>query len=296
MYSKFKITYIASTALIFTSQLAHAQEREFATYAVDASASFVSDVRTRGISDSLFKPGIRLEMEIAHQSGLVGIAELVNVSKKQFPDGNGLDIVLGAGYRFGDPEAWHFGVGVATEIFPGAKISTPHAIQPAPPPDNVYPYDVRETKFDSNFLVLEVSYGALEGRILNVVSSTYRGADTGTVCGAILQHDPLSAVECYNRGDKDSRGTLLYDLDYTIDLTPATSLRLHAGYQDVANFPEADFADYGIGLTRKQWGFEWSIDFLTTRTKARELYLVYDDGEWRETDDNKLMLSVKRDF
>ncbi|MGD8909445.1 MAG: hypothetical protein PVI92_08850 [Chromatiales bacterium] len=298
MYFKSKLTYIASATLISTSQLAHAQEREFVTYEIDASASLVSDVRTRGISDSLLEPGLRLEMEIAHQSGLVGIAELVNASKTQFPDGKGLGMTLGAGYRFGDPDAWHFGVGVAAEIFPGAKISTAHNFLDAA----VFDTNKEETKFDSNFLVLEVSYGALEGRILNVVSSTYRGVDTGTVCGAILYYkansglDPMSVAECYDRGDKDSRGTLLYDLDYTINLTPATILRLHAGYQDVANFPEADFADYGIGLTRKQWGFEWAIDYLTTRTKARELYLVYDDGEWHETDNNKLVLSIKRDF
>jgi hypothetical protein len=299
MHFKPKLTYIATTTVICAAQLALAQEREFATYEIDASATLVSDVRTRGISDSLRKPGLRLSMEVAHESGMVGIAELVNVSKKQFLDGNGLGLTLGAGYRLGNPDAWHFGVGVAAEIFPGAKFTAPHGIEMAViPPYGVVPVpvDERETKFDSNFLVLEVSYGALEGRILNVISSTYRGADTGGVCGAILLHDVVSGLECYDRGDKDSRGTLLYDLDYTIDLAPATRLRLHAGYQDVANFPEADFADYGIGLTRKQWGFEWEIDYLTTHTKARELYLIDDGGKWREVDDNRLVFSVKRDF
>jgi hypothetical protein len=299
-----KLSFIASVTLLSTAQLVHAQEREFATYEVDVSATLVNDVRTRGISDSLLKPALRLSTEIAHESGMVGMAELVKVSKTQFPDGKGLGLTLGAGYRFGDPDAWHFGVGVASEIFPGANFTAPHGIVMTDTPIGVLPVPVDESKtnFNSNFLVLEVSYGALEGRILNVVSSTYRGADTGGVCGAMLNYnysmglDVTSALECYDRGDKDSRGTLLYDLDYTIDLAAATKLRLHAGYQDVANFPEADFADYGIGLTRKQWGFEWAIDYLTTRTKARELYLVYDNGEWRETDNNKLLVSVKRDF
>jgi hypothetical protein len=304
MQSKSKLSIIASLTLISTAQLVDAQEREFATYEVDVSATWVNDVRTRGISDSLLKPGLRLYTEIAHESGLVGMGELVKVSNEQFPHGKGLGLTLGAGYRFGDPDAWHFGVGVASEIFPGANFTAPHGIVMTATPIGVLPVPVDESKtsLNSNFLVLEVSYGALEGRILNVVSSTYRGADTGGVCGAMLNYnyssglDVTSALECYERGDKDSRGSLLYDLDYAIDLTPATRLRLHAGYQDVANFPEADFADYGIGLTRKQWGFEWAIDYMTTSTEARELYLVYDDGEWRETDNDKLVLSVKRDF
>ncbi len=295
MYCKSQLALGAISTLICTAQLAHAESREVATYEIDASASLVSDVRTRGISDSLLKPGIRLHMEIAHESGLVALAEVVNVSKKQFLEGNGLGLTLGAGYRFGDPDAWHFGVGLATEMFPGARFKAPNSLEVAL---GVDPADYPETSYDSNFLLLEISYGALEGRILNVISDTYRGANTGGVCGSMLQYnpDPMPAVECYSRGDKDSRGTLLYDLDYTFDLTPATKLKLHAGYQDVANFSEADFTDYGIGLTHKRWGFEWGVDYVTTSTKARELYLAEDGGELRETNNDKFVFSVTRDF
>jgi hypothetical protein len=305
MISKSKLTGFAIATLISMTQLVHAQDREFVTYEIDANASLISDVRARGISNSLLKPGLRLDIEIAHESGLVGIAELVNVSKKQFLDGKGIGLTLATGYRFGDPEAWHFGVGVATEIFPGANFTAPHGIEyefVSPEVVVPVPVDERKTNYNSSFLVLELSFGALEGRILNVTSSTYRGADTGGVCGTILNYNYntgrniTSALDCYNRGDEDSRGTQLYDLDYTIDLAPLTKLRLHAGYQDVANFPEADIADYGIGLTHKLWGFEWAIDYLTTHTKARELYLVDDNGEWRETDDNRLVLKVNRNF
>ncbi len=297
MYCKSQLALGAISTLICIAQLAHAESREVATYEIDASASLVSDVRTRGISDSLLKPGVRLHMEIAHESGLVALAEVVNVSKKQFLEGNGLGLTLGAGYRFGDPDAWHFGVGLATEMFPGARFDAPHSFDMS----IFSPVDVRETNFDSNFILLEISYGALEGRILNVISDTYRGADTGGVCGSMLKYrqsdsDLNRALECYARGDKDSRGTLLYDLDYTFDLTPATKLKLHAGYQDVANFSEADFTDYGVGLTHKRWGFEWGVDYVTTSTKARELYLAEDGDERRDTNNDKLVFSVTRDF
>lgn len=299
---KYQLALVAISTLICTVQQAHAEDREFVSYEIDASASLVSDVRTRGISDSLLKPGLKLSMEIAHETGLVAIAEAVTVSKKQFLDGNGLGLTLGAGYRFGDPDAWHFGVGVATEMFPGAEFKAPNSLDMALGGDEA---DFPETSYDSNFLLLEISYGALEGRILNVISDTYRGANTGGVCGSMLKYNtpPYSnqfeitqAQECYARGDNDSRGTLLYDLDYTIDLAPATKLKLHAGYQDVANFSEANFADYGIGLTHKQWGFEWGVDYVTTRTRARELYLAEDGDELRETDNDKLVLTVTRDF
>ncbi len=48
---------------------------EMASYAIDVTAKAVSDVRTRGISDSLNGPGARVTVQVAHESGLVALAE-----------------------------------------------------------------------------------------------------------------------------------------------------------------------------------------------------------------------------
>jgi hypothetical protein len=294
--------------LVGTALCAQAADHEVASYQLDTKVTVFSDVRTRGTSDSLLQPGVKLGLEFAHESGLVAVADINTVSTKQFTNGNGTDLTLGAGYRFGNPEGWHFGVGLAAEIFPGAKVITGHQIDPtllltgATDPT----FDMKETNFNSQFGVLEISYGALEARVLSVISNTYRGADTGTVCGSLLQFSPDQVTDlfnpnsklsqCYARGDNNSRGTLLYDLDYKITVAPATTLLLHVGYQNVANFSEANFTDYQIGLKRKQWGFEWSADYYTTRTKARELYLALDGSNMRATDNSKLVLSVSRKF
>jgi hypothetical protein len=266
----------------------------FASFAIDTDVKLSSDQRTRGISDSLNRPGLKLSMQAAHESGLVGLLEISTVSKKQFLDGNGLAVTLAGGYRFGDPEGWHFGAGVATEIFPGAKFDAPHGFDL----QTGTPTDLQRTRYDSVFAVAEIGHGALEGRLLNVVSKTYRGADTGGVCGTLLalNPDPTRGLACYARGDHDSRGTWLADLDYKFDLGAATTLNLHAGYQKVAHFKEADFSDLRMGLTHKHWGFEWSADWVSTRTRADELYLAVDGSKLRATDDDALVVSVSRRF
>ncbi|KEA64095.1 hypothetical protein ADIMK_1830 [Marinobacterium lacunae] len=273
---------------------AQAVEREADSYNIDTDITIKTDQRTRGISDSLMEPSLTLHTEIAHESGLIGLLEVARVSKKQFPDGSGAAITLGLGYRWGDPEAWHFGVGAAAELFPGAKFDAPHTFDLS----TFTPGDFKTTDFNSNFLLFEANYGALEGRMLYVVSKTYRGADTGGVCGQmlLLASNPTDALECYGRGDHDSRGSMLFDLDYTVDLMPATSLRLHVGHQKVKNFKEADFTDYQIGLTRKQWGLNWNVDWYATDTNARELYQVQDGNKLRATDGNKVVFSVTRRF
>lgn len=283
----------ASFASVLAVQ-AQAADGGVSGLAVDTEIKLTTDQRTRGISDSLRGPGLKLSVQAAHESGLVGLAEFSTVSTKQFPEGSGVGVTLAGGYRFGNPDGWHFGAGLATEFFPGASFEAPHAFDP----ETGAPGDVRRGNYNSSFAVLEVGYGALEMRALNVISKTYRGANTGSVCGTMLNlmADPTQALECYARGDQGSRGTWLLDVDYKFNLNPATVLTLHAGRQKVANFAEADFTDYRIGLTHKRWGFDWNADWVTTRTRVRELYLVQDGSSLRATDNSRLVLSVARKF
>ena len=267
---------------------------EMASYAIDVTAKAVSDVRTRGVSDSLNRPGARVTIQVAHESGLVALAEFTTVNKKQFLEGDGLGVLLAGGYRFGDPEAWHYGVGLAAEMFPGAQFKAPNKFDFG----TFTPTDERTTNYNSQFAVLEIGYGALEGRVARVLSKTYRGANTGGVCGAQLQFrdDPTKGLECYAKGDRNSRGSMLYDLDYKYALGMNTTLKLHAGYQQIVNFSEANAADYGVGLIHHLWGFDWGLDWVTAKTRARELYMAEDNGHVRATDENRWVASISRTF
>lgn len=283
----------ALLCLATLSAMAQADD-DLASYALTVTPRLLSDVRNRSISDSLNQPGAKVTVEFAHESGLIGLAEFGTVSKKQFIDGDGANVLLAGGYRFGDPDAWHFGVGLAGEFFPGAHFKAPSRIDP----DTGAPDGYRSTNYNSQFAVLEIGYGALQGRILNVLSKNYRGANTPGVCGAQLQFnpDPTKGLECYAKGDHDSRGSMLYDLDYRYELTPRTSLKLHAGYQQIRNFSEANFSDYGVGLVHQRWGFDFGLDYVSPHTRARELYIAEDGDHQRATDEARWVLSVARPF
>lgn len=279
---------------LFCNGASAGEEDETASYAVDTTVRVSTDQRTRGISDSLNNPGAKLSVEVAHKSGLIGLFEVSSVSKKEFIDSDGVDLTIASGYRFGDPDRWPFGIGLAGEIFPGGGFVAPHAIDV----NTGMPEDFTRTSYNSMFAVLEVGYGPLEGRVLNVLSRTYRGADTGGVCGQMLatMPDPTRALQCYARGDQNSRGSWLFDLDYKYNLAPTTALNLHGGYQSIKHFSEANFADFSVGVTHRRWGFDWSAYFMATRVAVRELYLVQDGDSVRRTDINRLVLSVSRRF
>ncbi|MBP1143334.1 MULTISPECIES: TorF family putative porin [Pseudomonas] len=286
--------YVMAAALCSAAGPTLAIADEMSSYAVDVTAKVSSDIRTRGISDSLNRPGAKVTIQVAHETGLVALAEFTTVSKKQFLDGDGAGVLLAGGYRFGDPDAWHYGVGLAAEMFPGAQFKAPNRFDF----ETFTPGEEHSTNYNSQFAVLEIGYGALEGRIARVLSKNYRGANSGGVCGAQLQFrdDPTKGLDCYAKGDRNSRGSMLYDLDYKYALGINTNLKLHAGYQQIENFSEADFADYGAGLVHHWWGFDWGLDWVTTRTRARELYMAEDDGHVRTTDGSRWVASISRTF
>lgn len=281
------ISLLANTA-------ASSYAQDLASYAMTTELKLTSDQRSRGISDSFHRPGAKLGVQIAHESGLIGLVELATVSKKQFSGGAGLGVTFAGGYRFGDPDGWHYGAALATELFPGASFEAPHGFDMG----TGTPTDLRRSKYDSAFAVAEIGYGALELRIMNVISKTYRGANTGSVCGTMLlmMADPTQGLTCYGRGDRGSRGSWLFDLGYKMDLNPTTTLSMHGGYQRIANFKEANFADFAVGIAHRRWGFTWSAEWITTRTKVRELYQAIDGEKMRATDNDRLVLSVSRSF
>lgn len=285
---------LAALAAAVGTAAPSAQAADTATYAVETEVKLVSDQRTRSISDSLHRPGLQVGVQLAHESGLIALAQLSTISKKAYTGSDGYNVLLATGWRFGDPDGWHFGAGLATELFPGGKFVAPHAIDL----EAGAPTDFQTTRYNTSYAIAEIGWGNLEGRILNVISRNYRGASTGGVCGQMLSvsPDPTKALECYARGDHNSRGSWLFDLEYKIPLSGATTLRLHAGTQKIKNFKEADYSDYSIGLLHKQWGFEWSAEYMMPRTKTRELFQVVDGDKLRSADSNRLVIAVSRKF
>lgn len=287
-------------------------DAQMATFAFEGEIRLVSDNRNRGTSDSNKKPTIKASLSAAHASGMIGFLEAVGVSRKVFPDASGVGLTAALGWRSGDPDAWHYGVGLAREQIVGGKLPTSEDLDFSPlfgdPPGAPVPVRPYDAKFNSNFLVFELGYGQVDGRLLYVASRNYRGVDTGTVCatlgGFAATLDPTTAafgdalnktVDCYGRGYHNSRGTMLLDLDYKIPFNSnLTWVTLHAGYQYVPNFAAASFADFKVGITHKWAGVEVSAEAMKARTRDRVLFKNVDFS--KSLDDAAVVLSVAKKF
>jgi len=273
-------------------------EPEIASYTIDTTVKFWSDRKSRGVSDTFGRPGADLTVEAAHESGLVAQVQLGSVSRVNYPEGNRLNALLALGWRGGDPDALHYGVGAAREWFPRARVvGAPTGFDEA-----FEPTGVADTRFHTSYLVGELGWGIVTARYLYVVSRDFRGANTSTVCAAYLPAvlaggDPGAALDCYGPGMKHSRGTQLLDLDLAYPLRGDTRLIAHLGWQKVRNFRGMDTMDWRLGLEHTRWGLVFEAEVAGAHARNRALFIATDEGgRTRRLDASKLILSVAKRF
>jgi hypothetical protein len=305
---------LASLAGIAALPAAHAQadanaggsktEPDYAQYAIGATVDIATDRRTHGISDSFRQPAAELHIEAAHASGLVGVVELGTVAHEVYLNSDGYNVLVAGGYRWGDPDAWHFGLGLAREFFPGAKADLPNSVGIGLDPSTGQPglviNSTRSFNFNTSYAVFEFSYGPIEARYLQVISKDFRGMNTPLVCGTLLvaDPDPNVGLSCYAQGDYDTKGTQLLDVDYKRPLWDgALTLLLHGGAQRIRHFSDANGWDWRIGVKRTQWGLDWKLEGVGAHVNQPEIFTAIDDsGRIKSLSATGLIFSVGKTF
>lgn len=276
------------------------QEPVIASYSFDVEAKILTDRRNRGISDTFNAPGAELTLTAAHESGWIGYLQAGSVRKEVFPDSKGLQLTAAAGYRWGRPDGWHFGAGLAQEWFPHAKVNgAPSGFDWA----SGAPTGVADTRFDTTYGLFEFAYGLIEARYLHVLSKDLRGNNTATLCGSaylpgvLAGGDPGGAIRCYGDGLQHTRGSHLFDVNARLPLGARTKLLTHLGYQRVKHFSGADLLDYRVGVMHTLYGVDVSLELVGTRLKDRNFAIATDSGGRTERlDKATLVASVGKRF
>lgn len=300
------ITFAIAAALTLLSTTAASTESpgdepEVQSYALDYEVKVLSDRRTNGLSDTFLKPGAEFTVNAAHESGLIGFLQVGTVAKESFPEGNRLTAVTAIGYRWGAPSGWHFGIGLAKEWFPGAKVDD------APTRPFVDLGASTNTRFDTSFGVFEFGYGAIEARYLHVLSKDFRGNNSAVVCGSrfgnellgmlLGQADASEAIACYGDGLKHSRGSQLLSVDTKYGLRHDTRLTAHIGYTKVKNFSQVTTIDYKLGIVHTRWGLDFGLDLIAAQMKDRSYAITYDaEGNAKRIDKTALIASLAKRF
>lgn len=292
---------LAISAACLASTPAHAAEAgaepELQSFAIDGEVKLTTDRRTNGLSDTYRRPGAELTVTAAHETGWIGMLQLGSVARDNFPGSDRWTALLATGYRWGQADGWHFGVGAAQELFPNAHVEAPRNAL-------LDPTDTVNTRFNTTFGVLEFGYGIIEARYLHVLSRDFRGNNTATVCGSATAIDMLKggdfseAMKCYDRGYRNSRGSQLLQVETRLPVTDNVQALLHLGYTRVKRFDFLNTWDYRVGLIHRRWGFDFSAEVVGGAMR-NDFYgqAINEDGDRiRRMDRPALALSVARKF
>jgi Bacterial protein of unknown function (Gcw_chp) len=258
-----------------------------------------TDNRIRGLSTSANRPTAKLTAELLHNSGAFAELELTRVSKAQYPGGRGVGVQLSGGYRFGDPDAWHFEVGAQHSRFPGARQPGGSGYALVLNPDNGEIIDAQLMAADVSPTTTEVfgrlSYGAFDARYFHTVSRNFFGINGDTVCPSIL--DFASSLACFEAGAQNSQGSQYLELEYTHRLSKASAVAARVGYQHVNNWSSFDSSSFTLEYRHSWRSLEVSAALTGAKANEKGVYDVQlGNGKVRDAAKTVLVLAAGYKF
>ncbi|KAB2900329.1 MAG: hypothetical protein F9K35_07075 [Burkholderiaceae bacterium] len=265
----------------------------------NGSVGIVTDSRERGLSNSAGRPAARASIEWLHASGAFAELELLSISKHQYPQGLGMRMQAAGGYRWGDPDGWHYEAGGQYSRFPGSTLKGGSGYHLVLDPEGGDIIDATlipaQTSPTTAELFGRISYQNLSVRYYHTVSRNFYGIGTNTVCPAIPDFE--ASFECFQGGARNTRGSGYLEWAYLHRLSKAASLELRLGYQRVRNFHDFNTRSFSLEYRHLWRDYEFSVAAVGARARSREVYEVdVGGGQQRNSARTRLVLGVSHRF
>jgi uncharacterized protein (TIGR02001 family) len=227
--------------------------------------SLASEYIYRGIAQTNRKPAIQGGMDYSHSSGLYAgtwasnISWLSDAASSAGAVSAPIEIDTYGGYKhsFGDI---NIDVGALKYWYPGTY-----------PAGTVNP-DTLEVYLGAGWQFVSFKYSYALTNLFGAVSTQKDGSS------------------------KKTDGSAYYDLSANPDLGGGFTLNLHAGRQQVANFPGASYNDYKAGVTYELAGWALSAAYITTTAKASAGDFYRSGTQNRDLGSNRFVVAVGKTF
>ncbi len=280
-------------ALAVTSTISYGQTPPPEPEDINVSSEFrlTTNRTSRGVTDSGLTPSASLTVNVVHASGIAGLVELATVSKDALTNSTGTMATVGAGYRNGDPDGFHYGGGFYYELFPDANYNAPLT------QDDVLNGNTGNVHFDTGYAILELGYGPIDIRYEHTMTNRFRGISVGAVCAPLAAINPTAYLDCLAPGDLSSRGTGYLSVNAKHKLTAQLELSGHVGVQRVANFSAANLSDMQVSLdyTVNRWVF--GLDVTRAFVETSQLYTnTRSNGSTYQANDTALATRISYKF
>lgn len=208
------------------------------------SVTFISDYRSRGISQTMCRPAIQGEMKYVHESGFYFKSWASNVDgTTHFINNSSMEWDLYVGFE--KPllqTSVKYNAGFLYYYYPGGKALT----------RKEDPYDTIEYYIGASYkgLEIKISQTITDFFAVNSVSPPFNWEKNRFACP-----------------NGHSFGSSYIEANYQHSLYAKLKASLHVGYQTVTNYSELDYLDWQAAVTYEFEGFELSLFYIDTNAK-----------------------------
>lgn len=267
---------LTASALALLTAPTWAEDAPISPHHLSGTVTLASDYAFKGMTQTWGGPALQGSLDYTHDSGFNASLWASNVSRKAYVGAN-LEIDVSAGYRRQLTPDWTVGAGLLGVFYPGGNYSK---VQYASLPSQSYDFAEANVSVGWKWATLKYSRTLTDLAGFN----TRTGYTSGT------------------------RGSSYLDLSADVPLSPALTLNLHAGHQDVTaelasptagGSTQPDFNDFRLGLTYG-WAGGWTTSLAMVWNDNRAFYDAtpsnHSLSDTRDVGHRRAVLSVTKTF
>lgn len=220
------------------------KEKKSSPHQMSRTVAFLSDYCSRGISQTIRQPAVQGEFKYTHASGFYfknwasnidGTGNLINNSSLEW------DIYLGFKHSLFQTKAI-YNIGFLYYYYPGGKARVP-----------------ANTRYDTLEYYFAVEYKKLEFKLSLTVTDYFANNSSNPP----MNWNKLKPV----RPNGSSFGSPYLEINYEYPFYPKWKVAFHIGYQGVINYPQLNYVDWLVNLTREFEWFEVTLSYIQTNAR-----------------------------
>ncbi len=230
-------------------------QKSKSAHKLTATVAFLSDYRSRGISQTFRRPAVQGEIKYVHLpsgfyfkswgSNVDGTGNLLNNTSMEW------DLFLGISHPLFDSKA-NYDIGFLYYYYPGGRAKVP-----------------ANTRYDTLEYYISANYKGLEVKLSLTLTDYF--ADTSS-------NPPQNwDKNRFSRPSGSSYGSAYLETNLDVDLCPKLKASFHLGYQKVTNYSRLNYLDWLVSLTREFEWFEVNITYVATNAN-KTFYKVPDNS------------------
>lgn len=221
---------------------------------VTGGITFVSDYRSRGLSQTMCRPAVQGELTYTHQSGLYvknwasnvsGASSFLNNASMEW------DLYLGFAHKIVNSDI-SYDVGLEYYYYPGARILSR-----------------KQLLYDSLEYYIAFSYKGFNIRLSQTLTDFF----AVNSCAPPKNWKNNRIV----RPNGHSYHSPYLEMNYVWSPASKTTVSFHVGYQGVTNYPELNYYDWQIALAYQFDLFDFNLAYIDTSAN-RDYYTLPDSS------------------